>query len=189
MLALARRWWLFALRGALLVLFGIAALVWPGITLTVLVLYLGALLLINGVFALVAAIFGTDLGGRGWLALEGALGIIAGVGTWLWPGITQLALLWLIAAWAIATGIAEIAAAIHLRRVIRGEWLLGVAGALSVLFGLLLVFRPLVGLVTLALLLGGYAILFGVLLLALGFRLRGLRERLEHGAAGSARFG
>ena len=181
MLLFSRLWWMVALRGLLLLLFGLAAVFWPGVTLTVLVLWIGAGFLVNGVFALVAAVAGRDVEGRGYLLIDGALGILAGIVTFMYPGITQIVLLWLVAGWAIFSGIAQIAAAVQFRKVIRGEWLLGLAGALAIVFGLLLVARPAVGLLTVALLIGWFAILYGAALLALGFRLRGVLQRLAGG--------
>jgi uncharacterized membrane protein HdeD (DUF308 family) len=179
MLLFSRYWWMVALRGLLLLLLGLAAIFWPGVTLTVLVLWLGAGFLVNGAFALGAAIMGRDVEGRGWLVLDGLLGIAAGLVTFMYPGITQIVLLWLVAGWAILSGILQIAAAVRFRRVIRGEWLLGLAGALAILFGVLLVARPAVGLLTLALLLGWFALFYGVALIALGFRLRGVLRLAE----------
>jgi uncharacterized membrane protein HdeD (DUF308 family) len=167
-----------ALRGLLLLLFGLAAVLWPVVTLTVLVLWIGAGFLVNGVLALAAAIVGRDVEGRGWLILEGVLGIGAGILTFLYPGITGLVLLWLVAGWAIVSGMLQIAAAVQFRKVIRGEWMLGLAGVLAIAFGVLLIARPGVGLLTLALLIGWFAIFYGVVLIALGFRLRGLARRL-----------
>jgi uncharacterized membrane protein HdeD (DUF308 family) len=179
MLRFSRYWWMVALRGLLLLLLGLAAIFWPGVTLTVLVIWLGAGFLVNGAFALGAAIMGRDVAGRGWLVLDGLLGIAAGIVTFLYPGITQVVLLWLVAGWAILSGILQIAAAVRFRRVIRGEWLLGLAGALTIVFGVLLVARPVVGLLTIALLLGWFAVFYGVVLIALGFRLRGLLRLAE----------
>src|SRR5256885_4424651 len=124
--ALARNWWVVALRGALAVLFGVLALVWPAITIGVLVLLFGAYALVDGVFALGSALFGGARveGRRAWLILEGVVGVAAGIVAFVWPGVTALALLWVIAAWAIITGVLEIATAIRLRRELRGEWLL-----------------------------------------------------------------
>jgi uncharacterized membrane protein HdeD (DUF308 family) len=184
MLSLSRNWWLVALRGLLILLFGLAALVWPGVTLAVLVLWVGAGLLVNGAFALGAAIAGHDVEGRGWLVLEGVLGIVAGIIAFGYPGITQFLLLWMVAGWAVASGVAEIAAAVHFRKVITGEWLLGLAGVLSVLFGVLLIVWPVAGLLTLALVIGWYAILYGAALIALGVRLRNLRSGLAGDVGG-----
>ena len=164
--------------GGVAILFGLAALIWPGLTLTALVLLFGAYTLVDGVFAVVAALARAGRERRWWvLLLEGPLGIAAGVVTLAWPGITGLVLLLFIAAWAVITGVVEIVAAIRLRREIEGEFLLGLSGVLSVLFGLLLIVRPGAGAVAVAWLIGIYAILFGALLLALAFRLRGLRGR------------
>ena len=189
---LARYWWVLVLRGVLAVLFGIAAWVWPGLTLTVLVAFFGAYALVDGVFAVVAGIASYGENRRWWAELlVGIAGIVAGIMTWVWPGLTTLALLYLIAAWAIATGVFEIAAAIELRRAIENEWLLGLGGLASVLFGLLLIVFPGEGALGLLWLIGAYAVLFGVLLIALGFRLRGMGDAagtaVEPRGGGSAR--
>jgi uncharacterized membrane protein HdeD (DUF308 family) len=175
---LTRNWWVFALRGAAAVLFGVLALVWPTITLSALVLLFGAYALVDGVMSLGVAIFGGAAaeGRRPWLVLEGIAGIGAGIVTFAWPGITTLVLLWWIAAWALVTGAFEIAAAIRLRREIRGEWRLALSGALSVLFGILLAIRPGEGAVAVAWLIGIYAIVFGAALLALAYELRRYRR-------------
>jgi len=178
MLSLARNWWLVAVRGLLLVILGFLALIWPGVTLAVLVIWVGAALLVSGLLALVAALAGRDLEGRGWMVLVGILGIAAGLITFFYPGLTTFALLVVVATWAIINGIAEIAAAIRFRRVIRGEWFLGLAGVLSILFGVLLFARPVAGLLALAILFGWFAIFYGVSLTALGFRLRSWQKRL-----------
>jgi uncharacterized membrane protein HdeD (DUF308 family) len=176
MLTLARYWWAVALRGLLAVLFGLAAFLWPGITLVSLVLLFGAYALVDGIFAIVAA-----FRAREWwpLLLEGVAGIAAGVATFLWPGITALALLYLIAAWAIITGILEIVAAIRLRRVIENEWWLALGGVASIILGVVMVAAPGAGALGLVWAIGAYALLFGVIMIALGFRLRGLRDRVD----------
>lgn len=175
--ALAQNWWTLALRGLAAVIFGILAYVWPDITFTVLVLFFGAYALWDGVFALVGA-FRTS-GDRRWmLILEGLVGIAAGIVTFVWPGAATLAILTIIAAWAIVTGIFEIIAAIRLREEIEGEWLMLFSGLLSVLFGIALVIWPVAGLVAVTWMIGGYAILFGILLIVLGFRLRSWKK--EH---------
>jgi uncharacterized membrane protein HdeD (DUF308 family) len=168
---LAEYWWTLVLRGAAAVIFGILAYVWPGITFTVLVLFFGAYALWDGVFALIAA-FRTQAERRWPLVLEGLVGIAAGVLTFIWPGAATLALLLIIGAWAFVTGIFEIVAAIRLREEIEGEWLLLVSGLLSVLFGIALAIWPAAGLVAVTWLIGAYSIVFGILLIVLGFRLR-----------------
>ena len=171
---LARHWWLLALRGLLTLLFGILALVWPGPTLTVLILFFGAYAFVDGIFALVAA-FTHRPGSHWWaLLLEGVAGIGIGVITFLWPEITGAVLLALIAAWALVTGIFEIVAAIRLRAVIENEWLLALSGVLSVLFGVVALVWPASAALAIIWIIGAYTILFGVLLLMLAFRLRNL---------------
>jgi uncharacterized membrane protein HdeD (DUF308 family) len=175
---LARYWWAVALRGVFAVLFGLMALIWPGITLIVLVALFGAYCLVDGVIALGTATFGgADAAGRRpWLIVEGIAGVIAGVITFAWPGITTLVLLWLIAAWALVTGVMEIVVAVRLRRELQGEWLLILSGALSVLFGILLAVWPASGALAVVFLIGIYALVFGAVLVALGLRLRRLQR-------------
>jgi len=171
---LARNWWALALRGLLAVVFGLLAFALPGLTLAALVILFGAYALVDGIFALVAAVRAAEAHERWWLfVLEGIAGIAAGLITFAWPGITALVLLYLIAWWAIITGIFEIAAAIRLRKEITGEFWLALGGAASVIFGLILLFRPGVGALAVIWLIGTYALVFGLLLVMLGFRLRG----------------
>jgi uncharacterized membrane protein HdeD (DUF308 family) len=178
-MTLARNWKLLALRGLCAIIFGILAFVWPGVTLGVLVLLYGAYALIDGVLAIVAALSKRQESGLPWwaLLLEGLLGIGAGIVAFVWPGITALFLLFLIAGWAIVTGVFEIIAAIRLRKEIEGELWLALSGALSIIFGLLLIVRPGAGALTVVWLIGAYAIFFGIFLLALAFRLKRFNER------------
>jgi uncharacterized membrane protein HdeD (DUF308 family) len=164
-----------ALRGAIAILFGLAALLRPGIALEALILLFGAYALVDGVFSLVGVFGGTRSGTPRWLLLvEGVAGIVAGVIAFVLPILTAVVFLYLIAAWAIVTGIAEIATALRLRQEIQGEWALIVGGILSVLFGVLLgVVGPFAGILSLIWLIGAYAIAFGVLLLVTAFRVRG----------------
>ncbi len=179
---LSRYWWVLALRGVIAILFGILVFLWPQLAWIVAVASFGAFALVDGIFAIVAAVSGHHPGRPWWsLLFEGLFGISAGVITFVWPGITELALLWVIAYWAVATGIFEIIAAIQLREVIEGEWLLALSGVLSVVFGLLLVILPGPGALALAWLIGAYALAFGVLLLVLAFRLRELAGRTRVG--------
>jgi uncharacterized membrane protein HdeD (DUF308 family) len=182
---LGRRWWAVALRGVAAILFGVLALVWPGITVFALVIVFGAYALVDGAFTLVAA-FGQRDGGRrpgshAWLFARGTAGILTGVIAAVWPGITALALLWVVALWAMVTGVFDIVAAVQLRKEMRREWLLALTGALSVLFGVLLVVWPADGILALVVLIGIAAIAFGITLLMFGLRLR--RERHHHPAA------
>jgi uncharacterized membrane protein HdeD (DUF308 family) len=178
---LSRNWWALALRGLAAILFGILAFAWPGITLFVLVIFFGAYLLVDGIFAIVAAVRAAGEEARWWLLLiEGILGVVAGLVAFFWPGLTALALLYLVAAWAIVTGIMEIVGAIRLRQEIVGEWALILSGALSVLFGVLLVVIPArAGLLSLTWLIGIYAVAFGVLLVILAFRVRNALSSAE----------
>lgn len=140
---LGRNWWALALRGVAAILLGILAFAWPGITVFVLVLFFGAYMLVDGTFAIVAAVRAAGKEDRWWLLLiEGSLGVLAGLVAFFWPGLTALALLYFIVAWAIVTGLMEIVAAIRLRQEIEGEWALGLSGLLSVIFGILLVVLP-----------------------------------------------
>ena len=171
--ALAQNWWLLLLRGIAAILFGILAFIWPGVTLAVLVLLYGAFALVDGAFALAAAIMGPGgTGPRWWLAIVGLLGIVAGLLTFVWPGITALILLVFIASWSIVSGIFQIIGAIQLRKEIENEWMLILAGLISVAFGILLLIWPGAGLLALVWLIGTFAVAYGVLLVGLSLRLR-----------------
>jgi uncharacterized membrane protein HdeD (DUF308 family) len=175
-----RTWWTVALRGLLAVIFGVLALIWPQATVQALVLIFGVYVLFDGLFTTISAVVERRRYQRwGWVLVGGLLGIAIGVLALLWPDITAVALLYLIAANAILTGIFELVNAVELRRHIEGEWLLGLGGLLSVVFGVLLVVWPASGLMALTWLIGAYAVVFGVLLIVLGFKLRGLRRVVE----------
>lgn len=177
---LARNWWVVALRGVLGVIFGVMAFLWPGLTLAVLVLIYGAYALVDGIFAVVAAVNAAGREERWWVVLlQGLAGIVAGLVVFFWPGISAIALLAVIAAWAIVTGVLEIMAAIRLRREMEGEWLLALSGFSSLLLGVLMIVRPGVGALALVWLIGAYAILSGVLLITLALRLRSFGPRFE----------
>jgi uncharacterized membrane protein HdeD (DUF308 family) len=181
---ITHNWWMFAVRGVVAVIFGVVALMRPGQTLQALVLVFGAFALVDGIFAMVAGIASYRYFERWWaVLLEGVVGVVIGLLTFFWPNITALVLLYFIAAWALITGIFEIVAAIQLRRVITGEWMLILGGLLSIIFGILLFVFPGAGAVSVIWLLGIYAIVFGVSELIFAFRLRGLRNELESAAA------
>jgi uncharacterized membrane protein HdeD (DUF308 family) len=181
MILFTSNWWALALRGLAAILFGILAFLWPGITLTALVFLFGAYALVDGAFAIVAGIRTTKENKRWWLLLvEGVLSVFAGVLAFVVPAITGFFLLLLIASWAIVTGAFEIAAAIQMRKEITGEWILALSGAASILFGLALLVYPAVGALAVIWIIGAYAIVFGVLLVVLGFKLRGLERSLHH---------
>jgi uncharacterized membrane protein HdeD (DUF308 family) len=168
-------WWALALRGAIAILFGMAALPSPGITIEALIFLFGAYALVDGVFAIVGAFGGTRGGTPRWLLfVDGIAGILAGMIAFFWPGLTAVALLYLIVVWAVITGIFEIAMAIRLQNgEIRGEWAMIVGGALSVLLGVILYeVEPVAGLLSLLWLIGIYAVAFGIMLLITAFRVR-----------------
>jgi uncharacterized membrane protein HdeD (DUF308 family) len=170
--ALAKNWWLILLRGICAIIFGALTFVMPGITLLTLILLYGIYALADGVFALWAAVAGGTAAPRWWLALVGILGVAAGIIAIFMPGITALVLLYCIAGWAIAAGVLEIVGAIRLRKEIDNEWWLIASGALSVLFGLILAVQPGAGALGLLFVIGVYAIVHGVFLVGLSFRLR-----------------
>ena len=171
--ALARNWWSLVIRGILGIVIGLITFVWPGITLMALVFLFAGYALVDGAVSLAGAAHAAQARER-WAALliEGLLGIAAAVITVLWPAITALSLVFVIAAWAILTGVAEVVAAVRLRRHISGEWLLALAGIASVVFGVLVAAVPVAGALVIAIWFGAYALVFGVMLLVLGFRLR-----------------
>jgi uncharacterized membrane protein HdeD (DUF308 family) len=171
---LARYWWALALRGAFAVLFGLLTLFIPGITLLALVLLFGVYALLDGIFDIISAIRSPS---HHWaFVLEGIVGIAVGILTLIWPGITGLVLLYLIGFWSIFTGVLEIVAGIRLRQVIANELLLILMGVLSLLFGLFIIIFPGAGALAIAFWIAAYALLFGIMLIALAFRLRSFRQ-------------
>jgi uncharacterized membrane protein HdeD (DUF308 family) len=180
---LARHWWVIGLRGLAAIIFGILAFVWPGMTLAVLVLLFGAYALVDGILDIIVAVRG-DAPHRVMLVVEGVVGILAGLAAFAWPGLTALVLLYIIAFWAIVTGVLEIVEAIRLRRAISNEWALIIGGVLSVLFGIVLLAAPGTGALAVVFIIGAYAVIFGIALLGLAWRLR------EHStAAGTQSYG
>lgn len=176
---LARNWWAVALRGILAILFGVLAIFWPAITIEALVLLFGAYIIVDGIVTVVTALRTRAEQARWWaLLLEGMASIIAGGVIWWWTGLSILVLMYFVAAWALITGLLEVLAAIRLREVIEGEWRLLVSGLLSILFAILVAIWPLAGAIAIAWLIGVYALLFGIMLLALAFHLRGRSQRL-----------
>jgi uncharacterized membrane protein HdeD (DUF308 family)/ferritin-like metal-binding protein YciE len=170
---LIQNWWLVALRGVVAILFGLMAFFWPGATLFALVVLFGFYALADGLIAIAAGLSHKNDSPRWWVFLiEGLVGIAVGVSTLIWPGVTTLVILAMIATWAILTGILEIAAAIRLRRAITNEWTLALSGILSVVLGIIFILQPLAGTVVIVWTIGAYALLFGALWVLLGFRLR-----------------
>jgi uncharacterized membrane protein HdeD (DUF308 family) len=181
LVVLARNWWALALRGAAAILFGVLTFIWPGLTLWALVALFGAYALVDGIFSIVAALRNAGKQKYWWaLLLEGLVGVAVGVITFLAPGITAFGLLFMIAVWAIVTGVLEIYAAIKLRKEIEGEWILVLSGLASILFGVLISAFPQSGALSVVLFLGAYMLVFGVLLLILAFKLRSWREGHHH---------
>jgi uncharacterized membrane protein HdeD (DUF308 family) len=177
---LVRRWWMIVLRGALAVLFGLLAIAWPGITVLALVLLWGAYALVDGVASVLIGLTDRTAPGEHRLTygLLGLLGIVVGVLTFVWPQITALILLVIIALWALVAGVLQIAAAIRLRKVISNEWFLALTGALCVILGLLLIVQPAEGAIGLVIAIATFAIVWGVTLIMFGLRLRTVAKNL-----------
>jgi len=167
---LVRNWWIPVVRGVVGILFGLLVFVYPRTAVEVFVYLFGVYVLVDGVIALAFAFDANR--GRGWLVLSGIAGIAAGILTFLYPSTTAVALVYIIAAWAIITGIFEIAAAFEWRQVLSDMWMLGLAGVLSIILGVLLFSSPSAGLIAWAWLIGIYAIVYGVLYIAAGIRLK-----------------
>lgn len=172
---LARTWGLAVLRGVLAVLFGVAAVAWPGITVIALVILFGAYAVVDGVIALAMGASGID-GGRWLLILAGVVGILTGIVTFVWPGITAVVLLVTVAVWALLVGVLSLLSAWRLRGERAGLWLLVVTGLACVALGVLLLLRPTDGAISLIVAIGSLAMVWGVLLVILGLRMRSLSK-------------
>ncbi|SEQ45316.1 Uncharacterized membrane protein HdeD, DUF308 family [Lentzea xinjiangensis] len=167
-----QRWWLFTARGVFAVLFGLAALTWPDLTLLALVVLWGVYAFTDGAMTLYATLTHEEWPARWVLGLAGVLGVVTGLVALFWPGVTATALLLLIAAWALVTGVLQIADAVRLRRVMTTEWFYVVTGALTVLLGVLLVMNPAAGAMAFVITIGAFAVLWGVVLVLFSLRLR-----------------
>ena len=176
---LSLNWRSVGLRGLAAVAFGIAILVWPGLTVTALVLLFGVFVLLDGFAHLVAA-FGVREG-RGWQIFEGVAGVAVGVTTLVWPDVTALALLYIIGAWAVILGSLRIFAGVQLRKEITGEWLLILGGALQVIFGIILFVAPVSGALAITWLIGFFALFVGMLLLGVAWRLHKTHAEIDVG--------
>jgi uncharacterized membrane protein HdeD (DUF308 family) len=177
---LARNWWVLLLRGIIAITFGVVTFVAPGLTLASLVLLFGAFCLADGLMAAWTALSsGRQKENRWLLLIGGLLGIGLGLLTIFQPAVTALALLFYIATWAIATGVVQLLAAIRLREEIENEWMLALAGVASVAFGALLLARPGTGALAALGLIGGYAVVLGILLVALALEVRAAAGRLK----------
>jgi len=186
MIVLANNWWAFVLRGIAAVLFGILTFLLPGMALLTLVFLFGFYAISDGVFSIIAAFRRTGADQEPWWALliSGVLGIVAGAIAFFLPPVAAMALLYLIAAWAVVTGVMSIAAAIRLRKHIEGEWVLVLSGVLSLLFGIFVVVFPGAGALALLLWIGAYVFVMGIMLIVLGFRLRSFVRAAEHAPPG-----
>jgi uncharacterized membrane protein HdeD (DUF308 family) len=180
---LARNWPILVLRGVAAIIFGVLAWFWPDITLVTLVFFFGAYLLVDGVSNLVTAARGKVRDSRWIVAIMGTVEIVFAFLAFLWPGLTAIGLVFLIAVWAGTIGAIAVFAAYYLRREIENEWVLVVTGILLILFGIYLAIFPGAGAISLTLLIGAGAVAYGILSLVLAFRLRGwLQQGVAPGA-------
>lgn len=176
----AINWWLVGLRGLSAVLFGIVAILWPALTLGILIIIFGLYVIVDGIFTIVLGIGGRKYHSNSWwMIFEGLIRIAVGVIAVVWPGLTSISLVILIAIWAIITGIIGIILAIRLRKEIKNELLMGMSSALSVLLGIILIAQPNVGALAVVFLIGFYAILFGILLIIFAFQMQKRKKSLD----------
>lgn len=180
-------WWLVLLRGVLAILFGLVALFTPGTALLAIVFVFGAYAILDGITAIVAGIRHRGAESHWvWHLVQGVVSVIAGVVAFAWPGVTVLALLFVIAFWSIVNGIAEIMESFAMRKRGSGTWgWMLAAGIVSVLFGIVLVIQPGAALITLLWFVGAYAVIFGVIIVVWAFRLRGAVRTVSDGAHSS----
>ena len=184
---LADSWWAVGLRGILGILFGLICLLTPGVAVEVFVILFSAYMLVDGVFAIISGIKAARNGERwGLLILEGIVDLAAGVVAFLWPAITLVALIWIIAVWAVVSGVLMLSAAFTLN-IDHGRWWLALGGIASIIFGILLVVEPLIGAVVLTLWIGAYALVFGVFLLVVAFQLHSRKEERDRRAPAGAK--
>ena len=171
---LSKNWWVFLIRGFAALLFGLAVFIFPGAALSFIVTLVAVYFLIDGVFSVIHALQNRAQP-RWWVSLlEGLIGILAGIGAFLYPEITSLILLYIVAFWAAMTGLMEIIYAIEMRKHIKNELWLILSGVVSILFGALLIFFPGAGILSLLTLVGAYAFAFGIIMIVFAFRLRSL---------------
>lgn len=178
---LAKSWWLILLRGLAAIAFGIAAFAWPRLTVITLILLFAAYVLADGFFALFAAIKGREHGmPTWWLAVIGLLGVAIAAVTFFWPGVTATLLMMMIGGWALVRGIFEVVAALQLWKEFDDAWMLVLSGVISIVFGGAVLLMPGAGALALVWLIGAYALLFGLILVVLAFRLKQLNDALAH---------
>jgi uncharacterized membrane protein HdeD (DUF308 family) len=178
---LSRNWWVLVLRGALAIVFGVLLLIAPPLVVQTIVLFFGAYAFVDGIFAVWTAVQNRGRE-RWWVSLlEGVLGIVAGIVVFLYPAFATITavffVLYIIAFWAVTTGLMQIWSAIQLRKEIEGEFWLGLGGLLSVVFGVLLILFPGSGVLTVLTIIAVYSFIFGAMMILLGFRLRGMQDK------------
>jgi len=182
MRGVSKYWWIFALRGIIAIVFGLASLSWPALTLGVMVLLFGFFALFEGGLTILTS-FGKGDEKGGWtLLIEGLAGLLVcvivllgtSIGAMLWPRVAAVMLVFYIAGWAILAGLFKILTAFRIRKEIKGEWMLGISGLISILVGLILIFRPEAGVLAVAWLIGIFAIILGIFQLLLGLKFRGM---------------
>ncbi len=172
-----KHWWVLVLRGLVSIIFAVLAFTQPGLTFTALVILLGVFILLDGIAAVILALRTRDDEDWGIVLLEGLLGVILGVITLLYPSMTAGLLVLFVALWCLISGVFEISAAIRLRKEITNEWMLALAGLISIALGGIMLFRPDAGAISIAWWIGGYAAFFGILLIGLGIKLRTVHQR------------
>jgi uncharacterized membrane protein HdeD (DUF308 family) len=186
--AVSKYWWIFALRGLIAIAFGLAALLWPALTLGIMVLLFGLFALLEGLLTIVTS-FGKGDEKGGWtLLLEGLVGLLVcvivllgtSIGSMLWPKVAAVMLVFYIAGWAMLAGLFKIITAIRIRSEVKGEWMLGLSGLVSLLVGVILILRPGAGVLAVAWLIGALAIIVGIFQLGLGMKFRAIGSSLKH---------
>ena len=171
-----KHWWQVAVRGLIALIFGILVFAWPGVSLFIFAIIFGAFAFVDGVLTLVAGInYKAGAGQRAWLFVRGICGIIAGLVTFFWPAITEIALVLIIGAWALITGVFELNFAFRSVEDTSIRWLFAVSGILSIILGVLLLVRPIAAMLVIVWAIGAYAVIAGVVLIILGFKLRSQR--------------
>jgi len=185
--AISKYWWVFTLRGVIAIAFGLASLLWPALTLGVMVLLFGLFALFEGGLTIVTSFKKGDEKGGWTLLIEGLAGLLvcvivllgSSIGAMLWPRVAAVMLVYYIAGWAILAGLFKILTAFRIRKEVKGEWILGLSGLISILVGLILIFRPEAGVLAVAWLIGIFAIILGIFLTLLGAKFRGMGYNLK----------
>ncbi len=177
---LVENWWTFLIRGVIAILFGLAAIIWPSLTVTILVFVFGAYVIVDGIFSIAVSIMTRKQNDQWWVGiLLGIAAIIIGIWAMLFPDLTAIGLVYFIGAWWLVSGILEIIFAIRVRKEIENEWFLILGGVISVIAGALFMLFPGSGAISLIWIIGLFAIFLGVMFVVLAFRLRGLRDDID----------